>query len=139
MKIKITHTNQLQEPLDDDYTSFKLEELNQLEDSICTELYIGDILDYHINRNEVLVMLIKKLRYGGTIVIHGVDIYTMALQLYTGIINGQQATQMLYSGRQSASTMEDVCSILRQCGLHILNVNISQHIYSITAHRHERV
>jgi len=137
MKIKITHTNQLQEPLDDDYTSFKLEELNQLEDSICTELYIGDVLDYCVNRNEALVMLIKKLRYGGTIVIHGVDICTMALQLYTGIINGQQATQMLYSGRQSASTMEDICSILRQCGLNILNISISQNIYSVTAHRQE--
>lgn len=139
MKIKITHPKQFQEPLDDDYTLFKLEDINQLEDSICTELYVGDVLDYCVNRNEVLVMLIKKLRYGGTIIINGVDIYTMALQLYTGVINGQQATQMLYSGRQSASTMEDVCSILRQCSTHILNVNISQHIYSITAHRQELV
>ena len=55
-------------------TRVTIENLPSIDDGSCPEIILSDTLDFVYNREEVLQEVVKKLKYGGTIVINGVDI-----------------------------------------------------------------
>ncbi len=139
MKIKINHPKQdeTQDIKNPDISSLTIDDIKKLEDSICTELYAGVVLDYYINRNEVLTMLVKKIRYGGKLILYGTDLLCVAFSFSSGSINSQQASDTLYGGKQSTSSMEHMCELLKSMGLNILTTNLINDRYTITAQRPE--
>ena len=137
MKVKIKHPQQNpnQEPQQKDFIDFTIEDIQKLEDSICTELYIGNILDYYVNRDELFMLLVKKVRYGGKLIIHGIDLLGVAFDLSADKINIQTASQALYGGKQSATSLEYMRQMLTQFGFNITYSHISSPHYAITAQR----
>ena len=137
MKVKIEHPKQIQaqEVEQTDIFKFTLENIQQVEDSICTSLYIGNVLDYHTNRDEVLLMLIKKVRYDGTIIIYGADIIAVTYALTMGHINEQQASVLFYDEKKSCTSIEYMKNLLINTGMNITKADIFNHQYCITAQR----
>ena len=137
MKISIDHPNQdtgyVQE--NPGVTNITIEEIQKLEDSICTELYVGNVLDYYVNRNDMLVMLAKKIRYGGTLILRGIDLLSVSTLFASGSINSKMTSDMLYSGKHSADTVEDTCGFLVGMGFVILSTNTVNNHYSIVTQR----
>ena len=137
MKIKINHPKQdnntnIENP---DTTQLTIEDIQKLEDSVCTELYAGTILDYHINRNDMLATLAKKIRYGGELIIGGTDLLSVSLSFSSGSINSQQASDMLYNGKQSTSSLEYMCQTLTSMGFSINHTTTINNQYTIIAQR----
>lgn len=137
MKIKINHPKQedntdIENP---DITSLTMDEIQKLEDSVCTELYAGTILDYCVNRNDTLATLAKKIRYGGELILCGTDLLSVATSFSFGSINSQQASDMLYNEKQSTSSIEYMCQMLTNMGFSINHTTIINNQYTITAQR----
>ncbi len=136
MKIKLELPGQLIHSVEySAHIGFTLDKLQQFEDSICTEMHVGHLLDYHQNRDEILTMLVKKIRYGGNIIIYGTDLQTIATDFVNGDINEQQAMTALYNKKQSCSTLEYMKDMLTGMNMKIVNHNIIGNIYTITAQR----
>lgn len=141
MKIKIAHPGQdkTREPLGEDFIPQTLDNIQKIEDSICTELYVGNILDYYANRQDLLVMLIKKVRYNGIIIINGDDLYDIVQKFYLGKITNEQANAMFFSGKQSLDTPEHLSKLIKMYGYTVDIINIENGKYSIQARRPEYV
>lgn len=137
MKIKINHPKQdnntdIENP---DTTTLTIDKIQKLEDSVCTELYVGTVLDYYVNRNDMLTMLVKKIRYGGELILCGTDLLSVAFLFSSGSINSQQASDMLYNDKRSTSSIEDMCQMLTNMGFLINHTTIINNQYTITAQR----
>lgn len=101
----------------------------------CTELVCNDSLDYTVDREQALLSCVKKLRYDGRIVITGVDIEEVTRELASRRISVLDAINILYRGRNSASSLNIMIDMLRQCGLEILFGRIDNFHYFVTAVR----
>ncbi len=95
-----------------------------------------NILDYVVNRNEVLALLISKLRYGGRISFTGVDLDSISLSLVARKITATQAANALYSGRLAVTTLEEMSKKLMENGLEVITHRLQEPQYFITARRH---
>lgn len=119
-----------------DYELFAIEELEKLPDACCTGMYTSS-LDYIINRFQVLSEMIKKLRYGASIIIEGIDILDVARNLHIGALSVDEANTLLYCNGNSNScdTLINVVDFLQQQGLKIKHKRMVNNRYSVEAVR----
>jgi len=112
----------------------KLSELDSLSQSV-TVLEINNILDTVPNRDELLKVLLSKLRYGGRIILNGTDIDNVTQALVSRAINIEEASQRLYDGRMSCSSANAMIEKLTSFGIKITKVKFNQFDYMIVAER----
>jgi len=119
-----------------------IEQLSNILDGSCDTLELMAILDYYPNRNrqEIFNTAISKIKYGGTISLSGLDIIEVARQIYTGNIQEQEASNILYkegsnNRRCSSSSLMEVINILQASNFTILVKDIDSNAYSVQARR----
>jgi 2-polyprenyl-3-methyl-5-hydroxy-6-metoxy-1,4-benzoquinol methylase len=113
MRIALT-TNKQQNITD--YTSVLPQELNNIPDGSVEEILCLDTIDYISNKSDIFTILAKKLKYNGTIIIHGIELYLVCKAFSDGELTFDETNNFL-SGK-SLLTIVD-------CKLHINNNNLT--------------
>lgn len=133
--IKIT----LKEPSSADEVN--LNDVPNLTRASFDKVELEDILDYIDieNHDVVLLELIGLLRYGGTLLVSGLDIIDIARQIEYGQITPEEGNVMLYKGgRKCAKHLNSVVNELHNFGLVVTVKQINQNGYLVAAKRDEK-
>ena len=138
MKIQLTLPQQQQVQQFEDCQLCSLESLDSLPNAACTFLYVNNCCDFVPNRQEIFHKIVSKLRYGGEILIEGTDLIEVGYGLSRGLIQTQDVQPLLFGGRYSCSTIDEVQDSLQQLNLQIVNKRLMQYKYSIRAKRQPR-
>jgi hypothetical protein len=109
--------------------------LQSVDNASCMEIEAGNCLDYILERYQVLLSLIEKLRYNGVLKINGINLDDILHKATFGHLNIQQTQQLLYNGRLSADTHRNMIQILQKHGLTVTHEVITDNQYFITAIR----
>ena len=114
-------------------------QLNNIELSVIDELNLQNCADYipEQNRVQLLMAAAQKLRYGGKLIVHGLDLVAISELIYNGMTNLATVNNMIYDkDRKSAGSMHSVANILRvNCGLRVIQQRIDKMFYYIEAER----
>ena len=138
MRYKLVFAHPKYEPIVlPEQTRVTLDQLESIDDGSCPEIILSDTLDYVENRDEVLQSIVKKLQYGGIIVINGVDLNLSAKAIVTGRLNLQDARDLMYNKKLSVDTLENILNNLSYLGLETKKCKIQGYFYSVTAKRPE--
>ena len=121
--------------INDNVQYMHLTQVQTLENASCMEIDVCSCLDYALERDQILTILINKLRYEGVLKISGVDLNEVIYNYSVGKLSIQQLQQFLYAGRLSADSYENIIQKLKQAQLIIIHSNISDNQYFITAKR----
>lgn len=84
---------------------------------------------------EIMKVWIKKLRKGGKLILNDLDIQQISKAVISKKNTIPQLNHLLYDGRVSCLTLEDVSDILRNLGLRILKKSLVEFEYSVEAIR----
>jgi len=137
MKIAIIHPY-LKEPIiESDRESINLNELNNFADSSCDSIYLTDALDFvPINdRSNALDLVVSKLRYGGSLVVRGLDLTDVSRMIYLKELDINSAMSILYNNRQSAESLPTIKERLKLMGLHVISCYQENLYYQIEVKR----
>lgn len=110
-------------------------DIKDIIDGSIDQITLGMTLDHVENRNNLLSDVIQKLRYGGTLELTGVDIYDVARGLYICDLTLDDANDILYNGRQSCDTLQNIVHTLEELQLQINLKRIHKYVYYIKATR----
>ena len=121
--------------INDNIQYVHLTHIQSVDNASCVELEVNNCLDYALERDEILQVIINKLRYGGILKINGIDLDEIMYNAVAGNINISQLQQLLYSGKMSADTYENTIQKLQQAQLTITNETLNDNQYFITAKR----
>lgn len=116
-------------------TSIDIVSLDTLEDASCDQIYVQHTLDYVLDRDNVMLTILQKMRHGGTIQIIGTEIIKVARDTITQEIDITQINQLLYNNKLSISSLYNVSKTLNSHKLTILSMRQDGYSYSITAQR----
>lgn len=130
--IIITHLDKTSED-----NQISINQLDEITNASIDDIRLGNTLDYVSNRNDALRDVLSKLRYGGSIEILGVDIYDVGRGLAFCGLDLQEANKLLYEGKQSVDTLQNVTATLQSLELEILIKRIHKYVYFIKAKRPE--
>jgi hypothetical protein len=119
----------------EDCQRVEINQVNAIPDASCNLLHVGNCLDFIQNSQEALPQFVKKLRYGGQIVIEGVDLVEVGMGVSNNTLPIPQAQSLLFSGRQSCTTMDIMIQVVRQLGLRPIKTRLMQYKYLIRAER----
>ncbi len=133
MKIHIVKNDKDKVPTD--YQKVVVPSIKTIEPSTCTEINVGDCLDYFLDRDNILLALIPKLRYGGKIIITGVDLLDACRALTLGKLSADEGSKVLYNSKLSCSTLNNVKQILQNNGLKLNQMHSSNLNYYVVATR----
>jgi len=137
MKIAVKHQN-LTSVVDNDQTVVSLQELDTVENASCISVHLADCADYVplSERAKLIKKAIGKLRYGGEITISGTDLISVGQQIMSGNMSTARSNVVLFGGRLSADTINDVIKNIQAAGLNIVNAKLVDELYySIKARR----
>lgn len=115
--------------------SCTLEQLSSIPAATATEILCEDALDYTENRIEALQNIISKLRYGGRLILTGIDVQELSRELLNKNVSIDEMSQLLYSGRQSATSVSKMTEVLSALSLIVVNSRIKNMHYYILAKR----
>lgn len=137
MKIAVV-TQFFKEPIvEADRQAVSVAEVGNVPNSSCTSIYLSDSLDYLPveQRGNAMMIIASKLRYGGELILRGIDLTEVSRQIFTKSVNIESAQYMLYNNRQSADCMAHVVDQLKGVGLEISLSYIDNMFYQIEARR----
>ena len=124
--------NQITEP---EYTEIKDLDIQEVSDGSCDNLFMGEVLEYTPDPRAFLDICIKKLRYGGSLVVNGRDLDIMIRDCWAKRLTTDQLRSLIYSGKSSVWSMNEICQMLSDSGLEIQKKDILQYDYTIGAKR----
>ncbi len=110
-------------------------ELSKIPDASCKYIHANDCCDFILERPTFIKQLVKKLKYGGQIIIEGTDVVNVSFGISRGNLTAEEIQALLYNGRLYCDTMLNTKEYLMNFGLTILLNRITQYKYSITAER----
>ena len=110
-------------------------EVGSLDNAAYEEIFVGTCLDFIEQRNDFTEELVKKLRYGGKIIVGGSDAYEISRATMTRNINLEEMNSILYGGRYSISSVFDMIGRLEQLGLKTIHKRVNNFKYTIIAER----
>tara|TARA_R100000005_G_C4955429_1_gene174136 strand:+ start:59 stop:481 length:423 start_codon:yes stop_codon:yes gene_type:complete len=134
MKIAI-QVNNTSEPAVGDYEVIDFNDLQNIHDASCEEIFIGDCLDYFERREDTTNYILSKIRYGGKGTITGVDLLTICSLRKSFKISDQQAKDFIYSQRKSVSSMIECLKHLKSMGMKIDSKRLDGAKYCINFRR----
>ena len=123
------------EPQEDGYNQVDISSIGELDDAAYEEILVSDNLDFVDDRDAFTDEIVKKIRYGGKVVVSGVDIFEVARGIIARNIQAQDINQILYLRRCSVSNVFDICKKLSSLGLKIINKRINNYRYTVIAER----
>ena len=119
----------------DGYEQVDLSEIGNLDDAAYEEIFVDSCLDFIQQRDDFTQELVKKIRYGGQIIISGSDVYEISRAMMSKNLRLEEANSIMYNGRYSISSVLDMVSKLQQLGLTILHKRVNNFKYTIIAER----
>jgi hypothetical protein len=134
MKIAI-EINNTSEAAVGDYEVVDFNDLQNIHDASCEEIFVGDCLDYFERREDTTNYILSKIRYGGKGTITGVDLLTICSLRKSFKISDQQAKDFIYSERKSVSSMIECLAYLENAGMKIDSKRIDGAKYCINFRR----
>lgn len=126
MKISIIHNKQ-EAPEKSDFIEVHYTELEQVDNSILTNIKIIDTLDYIDNPEGLILETVTKMRYGCKLTISAIDVLCIADKILCGDSNIDEIRKTLYNGKKSISHFEHIQRFLEQQGLKIELINLDKH------------
>ena len=123
------------ETSEDGYEQIDLSEVASLDDGAYEEILVGDCLDFVEQRNEFTEELIKKIRYGGKIIITGSDIYEISRATMNRSLCLEEINSIVYDGRYSISSIFDMLKKVQELGLKPIHKRANDFKYTIIAER----
>lgn len=136
MKIGL-HVEDISEQPVGDYELVDFNNLGDVHNASCEEIFIGDSLDYFENRQEAFSYVLSKLKYGGVATITGIDLLSVCSLRKAFKITDDQAKEMLYSKRRSVSSMSECLKYLKSSGMQVSLKRIDGARYCIKFRRPE--
>ena len=112
-----------------------LTHLQTIDNASCFKIEANDCLDFSLGRDEFLGVIVSKLRYNGILNINGIDLQDVIFHGSTGMLDISQLQKLLYQGKLSADSFEQMRDKLQKLGLTIISYTINQNQYFITAKR----
>lgn len=112
-----------------------LKDCNNIDPSSCTDLFVGDCLDFVDERQKLFEIILSKIRYGGQITITGLDLVDVGRGLFLGQITPVEANNILYKGRVSGDTMRGIIEALQHYKFEIVQQRCHNLYYTVTAVR----
>ena len=106
-------------------------DLDKIANGSVDNIRLGTTLDFYEKRTELLETVVSKLRYGGELELLGSDIYDVARGLCFCELDLDAADALLYRGRQSVDTLQNVVYLLEQLGLEVKIKRIHKYVYFI--------
>lgn len=122
-------------PIAGDYQLIPIDQLQSIPPASCNAIYVGDCCDYFPNREEILQTILSKLRYGGELLIDGIDLLMLCRGVSNGTVQQKDAKNLLFNKKQSCSTIKDTSDLLIRTNLSIVESRLMQCRYSIKAVR----
>ena len=119
----------------DGYEQVDLSEIGSLDDAAYEEIFVDSCLDFIQQRDDFTQELVKKIRYGGQLVISGSDIYEISRAMMSKNLGLEEANSIMYDGRYSISSVLDMVAKLQKLGLTILRKRVNNFKYTIIAER----
>ena len=120
---------------EDGYQYVDLAQFMDIDDGSCEEILLENCLDYVSQRKDFLSEIVKKLRYGGKIIVSGIDLHQVGRQITNGFITTSNAASVLYNKRQSSSTIDEMQALLELGSLTIISKQLSDISYTLIAQR----
>ena len=120
---------------EDGYQYVDLAQVMDIDDGSCEEILLENCLDYVSQRKDFLSEIGKKLRYGGKIIVSGIDLHQVGRQITNGFITTSNAASVLYNKRQSSSTIDEMQALLELGSLTIISKQLSDISYTLIAQR----
>ena len=120
---------------EDGYQNVDLAQVMDIDDGSCEEILLENCLDYVSQRKDFLSEIVKKLRYGGKIIVSGIDLHQVGRQITNGFITTSNAASVLYNKRQSSSTIDEMQALLELGSLTIISKQLSDISYTLIAQR----
>lgn len=119
----------------DGHEEIDLSEIGEVDNASCSEVFVGECLDFIEQRKDFGNELVKKIAYDGTIIISGADIFEVCRAITTCQIDLAAANEILYKHRCSISNVFDVANWIRQAGLKVISQRVESFKYTIIAKR----
>jgi hypothetical protein len=123
------------EPQEDGYSQVDLSDVGDLDDAAYEEVLVGDSLDFIDDRDSFVDEIVKKLRYGGKIIMSGVDIFEVSRGIISKQVKNSDINQILYLRRCSVSNIFDMADKLSSLGLRIIKKRTDNYRYTLIAER----
>ena len=120
---------------EDGYQYVDLAQVIDIDNGSCEEILLDNCLDYVSQRKDFLSEIVKKLRYGGKIIVSGLDLHQVGRQITNGFITTSNAASVLYNKRQSSSTIDEMQALLELGSLTIISKQLSDISYTLIAQR----
>ena len=120
---------------EDGYEQVDLSEVASLDDGAYEEILVGSCLDFIEQRDEFTKELVKKIRYGGKIIITGLDIYEISRAVINRNLRLEEINPVVYDGRYSVSSIFDMVKKIQELGLKPIHKRANDFNYTIIAER----
>ena len=135
MKIAII-SQHIKEPIVD-RRNITFGELDVIANSSCSSVYLADTLDFVLlgDRIKFFSQAIQKVRYGGELIIRGLDLIEISRKIFIKELNIQAAQHVLYNNRSSAETINSTIDFLKTSGFDISSYHLDDMFYHIEARR----
>ena len=111
MKINLIRSISDNPPDVTEHNNIAIDQIDGIGNSICQSLILQDVLQYI--SLEQLKILLNKMRHGGAITIHCVDMFEVAKALYWGTIDVDRLSSLI-SGAISYHSVITIKSFLEQ-------------------------
>jgi hypothetical protein len=115
-----------------------MNDLDKITAASVDSIRLGTTLDFVEKRDELLEVVASKVRYGGELELLGTDVYDTARGLCFAELDLDGADKLLYNGRQSVDTLQNVVHSLQQLGFEIKIKRIHKYVYFVKCIRPAR-
>ena len=119
----------------DGYEQVDLSEIGSLDDAAYEEIFVDSCLDFIQQRDDFTQELVKKIRYGGQLVISGSDIYEISRAVINRNLRLEEINPVVYDGRYSVSSIFDMVRKIQELGLKPVHKRANDFNYTIIAER----
>jgi len=119
----------------DGYENIPLQQqsIDSVPDSACKEMMADNVLEFVTK--EVLQILIKKIRRGGTLEIRSPESQEICRQYQIGALDFDETSDLLTGGRVRLTTLSQTRELLEGAGFQVQFAGINGPFYRITATR----
>lgn len=112
-------------------------EINQIQfiEAGSVDCLFCNCLNYFANPEQILIELMKRIKYGGEITVEGDEIYEVVRDILVGAIEITDINTYLYEGKNSASSGVYMGQLLKDNGFSILEKDIDNRRFMVKGKR----
>lgn len=118
-----------------DYKKVHLNNIDEIYDGMLTELYLPFTLEYH-NNAELMNKILRKVAYGGKIIIHGYDLYELSYG-YSNYLFTEEKFKEIILNKVNIFSIDSIIKLLETHNYTITSKVILNKTYLVQGQRNE--